>query len=198
MAEIDSKRTTRAKGSQRIRSETVTVRLDPRLRYQAELAARKQRRTVSSFIEWSIEDAMERVILAEGYDPEGIPYKTSISDVIAKLWDVDDADRFAKLALNFPDLLNHTEQVLWKLVKENGALWRGTYGPSGLNEWAWVVREESLILERLRFYWEVFGKVARGEAQKSELPAWPKFKTKPPTPPLPKAKPPPDDEDVPF
>lgn len=34
------------------RSETVTMRLTPKLRYLAELAARKHRRTLSSYIEW--------------------------------------------------------------------------------------------------------------------------------------------------
>ena len=36
-------------GGKLARSETVTVRLDPKLRYLAELAARIQRRSVSSF-----------------------------------------------------------------------------------------------------------------------------------------------------
>ena len=40
-------------GSKLNRTETVTIRLDPKLRYLTELAARKQRRTVSSFIEWA-------------------------------------------------------------------------------------------------------------------------------------------------
>jgi hypothetical protein len=31
------------------------------------------------------------------------------------LWDVDEAERFAKLALGYPHLLTHEEQVRWKL-----------------------------------------------------------------------------------
>lgn len=41
------------------RSETVTVRLDPRMNYLAELAARSQRRTKSSFIEWAVQEAIK-------------------------------------------------------------------------------------------------------------------------------------------
>ena len=44
-------RTAKGGGAKLSRSETVTVRLDPKLRYLAELGARSQRRTVSSFIE---------------------------------------------------------------------------------------------------------------------------------------------------
>jgi predicted transcriptional regulator len=40
------------------RSETVTIRLDPRMKYLAEMAGRAQRRTKSSFIEWAIEQAV--------------------------------------------------------------------------------------------------------------------------------------------
>ena len=39
------------------------VRIEPRLRYGAELAARKQRRTLSSFMEEAIEEALERTSL---------------------------------------------------------------------------------------------------------------------------------------
>ena len=49
----------RGGGGKLARSETVTVRLAPKLRYLAELAARKQRRTLSSFIEWAIEETLE-------------------------------------------------------------------------------------------------------------------------------------------
>jgi len=49
------------------RSETVTIRLDPKLRYLTELAARQQRRTLSSFIEWAIDSALKDVVLREEY-----------------------------------------------------------------------------------------------------------------------------------
>src|SRR5438309_8372513 len=99
--------TSNRRGSKR--SETVTVRLDPKLRYLAELAARKQRRTVSSFIEWAIEAALDRIELA--YEEAGVVTLKSASQ---ELWDVEAADRVAKLALSHPDLLTHAEQVAWK------------------------------------------------------------------------------------
>ena len=149
------------------RSETVTVRLDPKLRYLAELAAAKHRRTLSSFIEWAIEDSLHRVKLREGTgynNDEG----TTISDEAESLWDVDDADRFAKLAFKYPDLLTHEEQKRWKLIRENGLLWRGDYAAN--HKWKWRVREDGLILERLREYWDLFCAVARGEKSASVLP----------------------------
>lgn len=164
MAEQEKRK---AGGGKLSRSETVTVRLDPKLRYLAELAARKQRRTVSSFIEWAVEDSLERVLLREGWG--GNP-GTSIADEAGQLWDVDDADRFAMLALRYPEMLTHEEQLRWKLIRENGYLWRGNYD-SG--EWSWKIEERNLLLDRLRENWERFCAVAKGEAEKSTLPTWP-------------------------
>ena len=97
-----------ARGGKLSRSEVVTIRLDPKMRYLAELAARKQRRTVSSFIEWAIERSLKEVVLTEDF---------SIADKAHDLWDVDECDRFVKLALQDENLLNYREQVLWKYLQ---------------------------------------------------------------------------------
>jgi hypothetical protein len=93
------------RGGKLSRSEVVTIRLDPKMRYLAELAARKQRRTLSSFIEWTIERSLKEVDLTENF---------TIADKAHALWDVDECDRFVKLALHDESLLNYREQVLWK------------------------------------------------------------------------------------
>ncbi len=152
-------------GGKLSRSQTVTVRLDPKLRYLAELAARSQRRTVSSFVEWAIEVALNEVPLSEG---------ATVAEDANYLWDVDEPDRFAKLALAHPDMLTHDEQVLWKLIKENGYMWKGQYEmmPGGIEEWTWSVDITSLIIGNLRKHWDTFTAVARGELPPSELPDW--------------------------
>ena len=170
----ESKR--KAGGGKLSRSETVTVRLDPKLRYLTELAALKQRRTVSSFIEWAIEDSLGRVYLQEG--GYGNDLGTSVADVAAKLWDVDDADRFVKLALTYPDLLTHEEQKRWKLIRENGFLWRGNYSKNS-GKWTWQVAEGYLRFDQLRAHWDDFCAVARGEASRDTLPTWADTKSSP-------------------
>src|SRR5262249_44815579 len=96
------------------RTEIITVRLDPKLRYLTELAARKHRRTLSSFIEWAVAQQPGQVKLNDH----------SIAEEANQLWDVDEADRFAKLAFRHPELLTHSEQVLWKLIQGTMTLWR--------------------------------------------------------------------------
>jgi hypothetical protein len=153
------------------RTETISVRLDPQLRYLAELAARKQRRTLSSFVEWAIDDSLNRVVIDEGYDRDiGQAYSVDLRSVADQLWDVEEADRFAKLASRYSPMLNHIEQIIWKLVRENGYFWRGNYNQ--YDKWVWEVSERDLAFDRLRNYWGILNAVARGELDKAKLPQW--------------------------
>lgn len=157
------------------KSEVVTVRLDARLKYLAELAARRQRRPLSSYIEWAIEESLAHVCPAA--DPSQDPYPQTFKDMAGELWDVDEPDRFVRLAIRYPDLLDHEEQRLWKLIRECGYLWRGSYaGPQA--EWQWTISEDSLMWERLRERWAVFCQVAQGQANPSALPSWKRYNPK--------------------
>ena len=95
------------------RTEVFAMRLDPKLKYLAEIAARKQRRSLANFIEWSLEKALDSVKLVES--EEGA-FGLSVLDQANKLWDLEPSDRFIKLAENYPDLLNYEEQIIWKAI----------------------------------------------------------------------------------
>ena len=110
----DRKLVTEAKnagGGKLSRSEVVTVRLDPKLRYLADIVARKQRRTLSSFIEWAIEESLAR---------EKLKGSSTAMESSLALWDVDECDRFVKLALFDEGLLSYREQILWKFIQDQG------------------------------------------------------------------------------
>jgi hypothetical protein len=156
----------RGGGGKLSRSETVTVRLDPKLRYLAELAARKQRRTLSSFIEWAIEENLKNIHLDDDCNK-------SIASQSAELWDVDESDRFVKLAIRYPEMLTHDEQVLWKIIRENGFLWKGHYDKQ-TKKWTWKVHQDNFIFERLREHWGAFRSAAYGSDFKVTLPTWAK------------------------
>jgi hypothetical protein len=161
-------------GSKLNRTETVTIRLDLKLRYLTELAARRQRRTVSSFIEWAIEHALPDVRLEEGP-----PQANDLDLASVILWDPDEADRLAKLALYYPGLLTYEEEVLWKLIQECDALWREDF-----NHRRSVPPQEKdamLLYPVLRTHWEALKKVAAGEADLSILPRPPGAPPIPPT-----------------
>ncbi len=136
-------------GEKLFRTKAVGVRLDPKLKYAAELAARKQRRTLSSFIEWAIQEAVNIVpVIGE----------RTAGEAISDVWDVFDADRFVLTAVNLPELLTHDEQVTWKLIEEHPAMWRrGNHDPSNLR------------YDVLREHFETFKKVAKGELDEKIL-----------------------------
>ena len=95
------------------RTEVFAMRLDPKLKYLAEIAARKQRRSLANFIEWSLEKALDSVKLVESEDG---PFGLSVLDQANKLWDLEPSDRLIKLAENYPDLLNYEEQLIWTAI----------------------------------------------------------------------------------
>jgi len=145
-------------GGKLARSENVQVRLDPKLKFAAELASRKHRRTLSSFIEWAVEEAVKRVQLDD----------RTAYDVLGHIWDVYEADRFIKLAHQFPLLLTHDEELLWKLIRELQFAW---YTKEGLDENIDIASENwhSIDLQKLRSEFQLFKQVNQGELSKKEL-----------------------------
>lgn len=165
-------------GAKLSRSETVTVRLDPKLNYLCELAARAQRRTKSSFVEWAVAESLKAIELPKTseYDSDfGGVGPVSIHEKSSNLWEVDESDRLIALAMIAPTLLTHDEQIIWKLVKENGYLWRGRYDSA--REWTWDIKQSAIIKDRLRDNWEIFKSVASGDLLRANLPTWTKWKS---------------------
>lgn len=98
------------------RTEVFAMRLDPKLKYLAEIAARKQRRSLANFVEWAIEQALSRVQLIESaFNGEG----PTVADASAQLWALDEPDRLKMLAANYPDLLSYDEQLIWRVISEH-------------------------------------------------------------------------------
>ena len=175
-------------GGKLARSETVTVRLDQKLRYLAELAARKQRRTVSSFIEWAVEQSFSGVNLYQGTGYNGDDNVT-VEHEAARLWDIDDAERFVRLAILYPDLLTHDGQVRWKVLTDSGILTpaRQRIGMSKQVSWQWDILED-FVFPALRREWESLNRFIdddKGqewvEATQKALKAGTVFHAKPPT-----------------
>lgn len=90
---------------QTAKTESLTVRLSPRVRYGLELLARKQRRNLSSVIEWAIN------CLAFNGENGLIENDVNLLD---QLWDTDEIKRIKLLKLHKPDLLTYEEEVILK------------------------------------------------------------------------------------
>ncbi len=139
------------------RSEVFAMRLDPKMKYLAEIAARKQRRSLANFMEWAIELALRNTYL--GPETENAP---SIWDKSGALWDVNEADRFVKLVFTAPDLMTYDEEILWKSIREGAPYWKGCYDLNG----DWIVsnhEERDLNPEHLRRNWDLLKRIAAGQ-----------------------------------
>jgi hypothetical protein len=145
-------------GSNLTRSQIVTVRLDPKLKFAAELAARKQRRTISSFIEWAVEEAVEKVGLSES---------ETIKEIMNKVWDVDEPERFIRLATSYPDLLSFDEERLWKLIQEYRHFWGEP--KSNIESNPIIFNEKVLDRSLLNYNWPTLNKIISGEASYHDL-----------------------------
>jgi hypothetical protein len=82
------------------------------------------------------------------------PGDYTLADASSDLWDVDESDRFAKLAIKYPELLMDEEQVLWKLVRVTRDFW--WKGPNDIDYSA------------LRDNWKLIKQYVAGEIDKEE------------------------------
>ena len=138
-------------GGKLARSVIVTVRMDPQLNYLADLAARKHRRTLSSFIEWAVQQSFSDVELYHGTGYQGDDSIT-LKEMEQKLWDVDDSERFVRLAIHFPELLTHEEQERWKLLTDSQLLSPAMQRSNGNRTWDWA-KLEDVVFPVLRRAW---------------------------------------------
>lgn len=109
-------------------AETLSVRISSRTKYALELTARYQRRSISSVIEWWLNELMRNQMLQET-DGE----TRSLSHAMVELWDPYEADRLVKLALKFPSLLTFEEDLIWKVIREENSFWKPLSPPAELS-----------------------------------------------------------------
>lgn len=94
------------------KTETVLVRLDPKLNYFADLSARKHRDSLSSFIRRVVEKKLKTFQFKENDE-------LSAAEFISHIWNLSEEERLIQLAAHYPDLLTYPEEVLLKKIKRN-------------------------------------------------------------------------------
>ncbi len=116
-------------------SQILTIRIDSKLRYAAELAARRQRRTLSSFIQSALEQATREVALdfELRIDMENMGKTPSAYEFAERSWDISELFRLFYLAAAYPHLLDHKEEILWSYYREFRGL-GGRYDPKLVTE----------------------------------------------------------------
>jgi hypothetical protein len=104
--------------SQGVKGKFVTVAFDEKTRFILEVAARNERRTVSSLINEAVLNSMSKWSYVEWNLP------SLISSIVEEVWSPFEASRFVQFADRLPALLNMKEQILWEIIQKNDELWR--------------------------------------------------------------------------
>ena len=143
------------RGSKLNKSEVVQVRLDPILKMAVELAAAKERRTLSSYIEWSVEKTVKKVTVIESGDTEK---QITAWDVAQECWEFWVGGRIQFLANKYPELLTIRERGIFSAMQLARRL------VSDNEDDADLVRETLLI-----HGWEIFCQFADGQISTQQL-----------------------------
>lgn len=100
------------------RSETLGLRLDPRLKYALELLARAHRRSISGAVEWCVDKALKEEVV-EDYHGRS----SNLYDAAFELWDVDPLQRLVAINLLAPRLATFEEAQAFRILQDTTALW---------------------------------------------------------------------------
>lgn len=103
------------------KTEVLSIRIDPRVKYGLELLARLQRRSTTGVVEWAIQEAFGRELFDPG-DNDGHP--TKLDEELDRLWQINEIERLVALALRRPQLLTFEESRAWKVLKDTAAFWK--------------------------------------------------------------------------
>lgn len=155
-------------GGKRSRSEVITIRIDPKLKFAADLVARKQLRSLSNFVELAIEQAVRSAQIIS--DPEHEHFVTAY-EVLHEIWAAEEMDRFINMALDYPQLLTFEEERIWSVMKDNPLFWKDGRRMSD----AYVSRNdlaEQILRKKVREHWETLRRIGTGEVATDALP-WP-------------------------
>jgi hypothetical protein len=158
------------KGGGRLgRSETVTIRLDPKMNYLAELAARSQRRTKSSLIEAALADALS--VIRVDVRPH-TNNQTTIGQIADHVWHVDDPERLKRLVQFAPHLMTYEEQKIWAVIEKNSTFWMGHWKSFGgqFEHYIYSTDVINLYLPAFEQNWDTIKEIAAGKLAAETIP----------------------------
>jgi hypothetical protein len=141
----------KADKGQHTKAETITVRVNPKIKYGLELLSRKQHRTLSDVVSWAINQALMD-------ESQGLIDKASGENILDTAWEPYEADRLIKLVCFYPSLLDYEEELIWKFVQEVRLFWRGPNKSmfeiqEKIKKEGWNFVSENIRYHLLRDYW---------------------------------------------
>jgi hypothetical protein len=144
-----------------LRTEVFAMRLDPKLKYLLELAARKQRRSIANYIESAIEAALRGTVIDEANN-------RSVWNEAGELWDISEPARLLNLTKLHPELLTYQEQIILKAIYDIGNV--DFSDKARTKSYAFYANGEP-NLANIEACWDELVKFADGQISQDELKA---------------------------
>ncbi|WGK61490.1 hypothetical protein QAO71_15805 [Halopseudomonas sp. SMJS2] len=99
------------------KTETLTLRLDPKYKLLIELISRVRRQSITGVIEAAVEDVASD--LDTPYFDDGEMHNYSLGAVFSDVWSSDESERFINMCYRLPTLLTYEEQRIWEIIKSS-------------------------------------------------------------------------------
>jgi|GEM_PF-2051994 len=90
----------------------VSFRLDPKIKFAAEIMARHQRRSLASTVEWALLRSMEGSVHVGAGKGDGI----TLNELVNTAWNEDDFVRAVNVAFMVPHLATHEEACIRTII----------------------------------------------------------------------------------
>lgn len=106
------------------RSEVITVRVNPKMRYGLELIARKTGMSLSDLALLTL----GRLTESDSNKPQIKKLRGDLTpDLLDDLWHTDPIERFVRLAILANDLLSESERKIWNRITRDQRFWNPAY-----------------------------------------------------------------------
>ncbi|WP_164341905.1 hypothetical protein [Pseudomonas viridiflava] len=97
------------------KTETLTLRLDPKVKMMIELISRIRRQSITGVVEAAIEEIS--FDLDAPFELDGEAHVMSLGSAVSEIWSTDESERFINLCHFLPSLITYEEQRIWETIK---------------------------------------------------------------------------------
>ena len=148
------------KGAQNSRkTESVTVRLDPKVRFALELLSRVEHRSVTGVVEAALQARFKNATV------DGDDNGETVQELVESVYQTDEVERFVKMAERAPQLLDFEERRLWESIWATPDLWDDSPGRRR--------RLEDLDTRTLKLSWDGIREFVGEHADEATVPEIP-------------------------
>lgn len=117
------------------KTEVLSIRIDPRVKYGLELLSRLQRRSTTGVVEWAIQSAFQSEIFEPANEYQN---EIHLEQVMDSLWHINEIERTVALALRREQLLTYEESRVWKVLSSTPAFWTKKPTLRDFNSFLWT------------------------------------------------------------